>query len=117
MGNNNGPAVIENNFITNCCISKDDGGGIYTGWQIDTTALGVGGTVIRKNVIMHTRSSNGGTPSKGYNPGQGIYIDDYGHDITIDGNIAAFCVDNGIFLHNTRRIKVRNNTLFDNISD
>ncbi|MBL8025675.1 MAG: right-handed parallel beta-helix repeat-containing protein [Fibrobacteres bacterium] len=114
LRNGYGAALIEQNYITNCCISKDDGGGIYTGWQIDTTASGVAGTVIRKNVIMNTRSSNDGTPNKGYHPGQGIYIDDYGHDITIEGNTTAFCVDNGIFLHNTRRIKVRDNTMFDN---
>ncbi len=112
---NNGSALIEYNHISNCCLSKDDGAGIYTGWQSDTFATGSAGTLIRRNIVLATQCANNGTPHPAYFPGQGIYIDDYGHDITIDENTVTGCVDRGIFLHNTRRITTQNNTLVNNL--
>ncbi|MBL8029315.1 MAG: right-handed parallel beta-helix repeat-containing protein [Fibrobacteres bacterium] len=112
----NANCILEYNHITNCCLTKDDGAGIYAGWQATRTETGAAGTIIRKNIVTHTRSSIEGTPNKDYKPGEGIYIDDRGHDITIEDNTTAHCANNGIFLHNAKNIIVRRNNCFNNAS-
>ena len=59
--------LIENNFIRHCCLTKDDGGGIYTGWQSDSAQTGCR-TVIRDNIVLGSQSAPEGTPDVGYTP-------------------------------------------------
>lgn len=106
--------LIEYNFLQNCCLSKDDGGGIYTGWQSDRTAPGASGTIIRRNIVLNTRSAPESNPDLGYTPGEGIYVDDQGHDITITENTAADCSNHGFFLHNNKNMRVSNNVSYNN---
>jgi parallel beta-helix repeat protein len=110
-GTNN---TIMHNFITRCCVSKDDGAGIYTGYQDSAMETGSAGTTITENIILNTRSANDGTPDAGYTPGEGIYIDDYGHDITITGNTTAGCANHGIYLHHNKNITVKGNISYNN---
>jgi len=95
-------------------LTKDDGGGIYTGWQSDSTQTGSAGTVIRRNIVLSSQSAPAGTPDVGYTPGEGIYIDDYGHDVSIIQNTTAYCANHGIFLHHNRNITVSGNVSYDN---
>ena len=106
--------LIENNFIRHCCLTKDDGGGIYTGWQSDSAQTGSAGTVIRDNIVVGSQSAPEGTPDVGYTPGEGIYIDDYGHDVSIIRNTTAGCANHGIFLHHNRNIIVSGNVSYNN---
>ena len=106
--------LIENNVIRHCCLTKDDGGGIYTGWQSDSTQTGSAGTIIRGNIVLSSQSAPAGTPDVGYTPGEGIYIDDYGHDVSIIQNTTAYCANHGIFLHHNRNITVSGNVSYDN---
>jgi parallel beta-helix repeat protein len=106
--------MITRNFITRCCVSKDDGAGIYTGWQASASETGSAGTTIVENIVLDTRCAADGTPDIGYTPGEGIYIDDYGHDITIAGNTMAGCANHGIFLHHNKNITARNNVSYNN---
>jgi hypothetical protein len=106
--------LIENNFVRHCCLTKDDGAGIYTGWQSDSTQIGSAGTIIRKNIVLGSQSAPAGTPDIAYTPGEGIYIDDYGHDVSIIQNTTADCVNHGIFLHHNRNITVSGNISYNN---
>ena len=106
--------VLEYNFIRYSCLSKDDGAGIYAGWQGDRTSPGSAGTVIRNNIVFYTQSAPEGTPDQGYTPGEGIYMDDHGHDIQITGNTTAHCANHGFFLHNNTRIRVAGNVSYNN---
>jgi len=106
--------IIENNLISHCCLSKDDGAGIYTGWQSDAVQNGSAGTIIRRNIVFSTQSANAGTPDKGYTPGEGIYLDDHGHDITIAENTTFDCSNHGIFIHNNKNTRVYGNVSYNN---
>jgi parallel beta-helix repeat protein len=106
--------LIENNLISHCCLSKDDGAGIYSGWQSDAVQNGSAGTIIRRNIVFSTQSANAGTPDKGYTPGEGIYLDDHGHDITIAENTTFDCSNHGIFIHNNKNTRVYGNVCYNN---
>lgn len=113
--------IIEYNLVKNCCLCKDDGGGIYAGWQSDESQAGSAGTIIRRNIVLNTQFAPEGTPDiAGYPPLSGltaaeaVYIDDYGHDITITENTLANCAHRGIYLHNNKNITITNNILYNN---
>ncbi|MBL8027757.1 MAG: right-handed parallel beta-helix repeat-containing protein [Fibrobacteres bacterium] len=117
ISNGGGPALIEKNHIQNCCITKDDGAAIYAGFQMDTGSAGIGGTIIRNNIVLSSRHAKDGVDFPywlSYYKSHGIYIDDYGHDITIENNTAADCAGYGFMLHNSRRIQARGNIAVNN---
>ena len=105
--------VIKNNSITNFCTVKDDGAGIYT-W--------IGTPTIRRRVeIIGNVVGNGnlkrvglGTPHPDRVHVSGIYLDSRSNNVTIDDNTVFNCGNFGIFLHNTKNDRVRNNNLYDN---
>jgi hypothetical protein len=99
---------IVNNTISNFCLIKDDGAGIYT-WGNET-----GGNVIEGNVVLHGRGSGDGTTNTTQRYAHGIYIDDRSADVTIKANTVAFCASSGIFIHNAKRLEISGNTLFGN---
>jgi parallel beta-helix repeat protein len=99
---------IKDNIISNFCLIKDDGAGIYT-W----------GNVQKGNVVEGNRISNGIGSGKGsVSPMQqlahGIYIDDRSSDVTIKDNVISYCSGSGIFLHNAKSISVLNNRVYSN---
>ena len=105
--------VIKNNSITNFCIVKDDGAGIYT-W--------IGTPTIRRRVEIignvvgdgNLRRVGLGTPHPERVHVSGIYLDSRSNNVTIDDNTVYNCGNFGIFLHNTKNDRVRNNNLYDN---
>jgi hypothetical protein len=101
-----GSTSIRNNSISNFCLIKDDGGGIYT-WE---NAHG-------NNTIEGNRISNGMGAGEGtINPTQlfasGIYIDDRSSHVLIKNNEVSNCATSGIFLHNAKVITIISNRLF-----
>jgi len=105
---------IEYNHVNNCCLSKDDGAGIYSGWQGDRVQTGSAGTIIRRNIVLNTRSAPEGTSNPNYQPGEGIYLDDRGHDVTISENTIAHCANHGIFIHNNKNTQILYNIVYNN---
>ena len=105
--------VIKNNSVTNFCTVKDDGAGIYT-W--------IGTPTIRQRVeIIGNVVGDGnlkrvglGTPHPERVHVSGIYLDSHSNNVTIDDNTVYNCGNFGIFLHNTKNDRVRNNNLYDN---
>lgn len=99
---------IKNNTITNFCLTKDDGGGIYT-WK--NTG---GDNIIEGNIIRGGLGSGDGTINKDESYASGIYIDDHSSELVIKNNVASKCAMAGIFIHNAHNIKLVGNTLYSN---
>ncbi len=99
---------IRNNFINHSNMVRDDGGGIYTGYQNQT------GKIIDGNVVLNSVGNvNGGGQGKEL-AGYGIFIDDFGCNINITNNTVANCINAGINLHDTKNVTVNNNTVYNN---
>lgn len=94
--------TIRNNFITNTCLTKTDGGAIYTARA--TGAANFGRRIIG-NICLRSPSSNG----------QGIYMDDNATQVQVEGN-TTYGFSLGIYIHNGHEINVRNNVSYANRS-
>lgn len=103
-----GHTQIKNNVVSNFCMMKDDGAGIYT-WGNE-----FGDNVIEGNIVLNGVGSGAGTTNPSQRFASGIYIDDRSSDILIKNNTVAYCATAGIFLHNVKKITVSGNTLFGN---
>lgn len=101
--------LIEYNFIENTCLMKGDGGGIYT-TQPGTNPTT--GSVVRHNIIINTEGSNQGYTSR-VQFGEGIYIDESAHGVTVEHNTVYKSANAGIKLHKTDANIVRHNTIID----
>jgi parallel beta-helix repeat protein len=99
---------IKNNTITNFCLIKDDGGGIYT-WK--NTG---GDNIIEGNTIRDGQGSGNGTINKEESYASGIYLDDHSSEIVVKNNVVSKCSMAGIFLHNAHNIQLVGNTLYSN---
>lgn len=102
--------IIKNNVISNYCIVKDDGGGLYA-WSNGTTK-----NYSRKligNIVMNAIGAPEGCPWSGV-AAEGIYMDERSYNVDIIGNTIYRCGNNGIYIHNSSQIMVRNNTVYDN---
>jgi parallel beta-helix repeat protein len=87
--------LIKNNYVNGYCTVITDGGGIYT-WHSTSP-----GNRIVGNIVLNSRDD------------LGIYIDDESEQIEIYGNTTAFN-GVGIFIHNSRYIRVLNNLCYNN---
>lgn len=106
--------TIRNNYINYHDFVKDDGGGIYT--QTANPLLANANRRITGNIVINGPGANEGTPSPAYVPASGIYMDDNTDHVEIDSNTAANNAIAGIYLHNAQDITIRNNLLFNNLS-
>ncbi len=108
--NNN--SKVKNNFITNFCSVKDDGGGIYT-YNIKSGFAS--GREVTDNIVLNGIGAGYGT--KDGNEGgsvQGIYIDDASTGVSVARNTIANMPSSGIYLHNVQNIDVSQNTMYNN---
>lgn len=104
--------LIKNNYIDTFCTILDDGAGIYT-WT------GFSGNIffnrrIIQNVVMNGVGAGEGTNNLDYLPAEGIYLDDNSANVEISGNTIANCANSGIYVHNSNKFSIKNNTLFNN---
>jgi hypothetical protein len=100
--------VIRDNYVSDFCIVKDDGAGIYPG-----PGSGARKTQVLNNTVINGRTALEGTPYN-VNATWGIYVDDNGHDIEISQNCVSEMPSSGIFLHNAYNVQVINNRLQNN---
>jgi parallel beta-helix repeat protein len=98
--------LIRNNVISNFCMVKDDGGGIYTG--------GAGSS--RKLIGNMVHNAIGAPEGADWNFGNahGIYMDDAASNVDILNNTIFNCVDKGIVIHNANHIHVKGNNVYNN---
>jgi parallel beta-helix repeat protein len=103
-----GSTSIKNNLVSNFCMSKDDGAGIYT-WGNSYRE-----NLIEGNIVLHGAGCGVGTNDPDQVWAHGIYIDDRSSDINVVNNTIAYCGTDGVFIHNAKRISIQGNTLFAN---
>lgn len=102
--------VIQNNVISNYCMTKDDGGGIYTwntGSPINYSRKVIG------NILFNAIGAPEGSGWEGV-AAEGIYMDDRSPNVDIIGNTVFNCGNFGIFLHNSNHINVKKNIVYNN---
>ena len=97
---------IRNNLVKNYGFLRDDGGGIYTGFQGET------GKIIDGNIVLNSIGNLRGVGSND-KASNGIYMDGLTDSATVTNNTVAHIVSAGIFLNNNRGMNVHNNTVFD----
>ena len=102
---------ILNNFVNYSCLIKGDGGGIYT-YMGEKGTTHIGRQIIG-NIILNSIGNREGVTGK-KTQAQGIYLDGYSTDVDIMDNTVANCSDYGIFIHGSKNIKIKDNTLFNN---
>ncbi len=104
--------LVENNFVTNWCSVKDDGGGIYTYSGNITNTNGI----IRNNIVVNTNGAWPGCEAYSYEAfgkSHGIYLDNGTQNVEISGNTVANCSGAGIFA-SKKNCQVLNNTFYNN---
>ncbi len=97
---------VRNNFVNHSCLVRDDGAGIYTGFTGET------GKVIDGNIVLNSMGIASGTAGTEIHC-SGIYIDDYGNNMTISNNTVANSSSAGIFIHNSTNIDIKSNTVYN----
>ena len=104
--------MMRYNIISNYCMVKDDGGGIYT-WGNRTGHPFVERKII-SNIVRNAIGAGHGTSDTLRVSSEGIYIDDQSSNVEIFGNTVYKCGNIGIFIHNANHVLVRNNLVYDN---
>jgi hypothetical protein len=96
------------NYVRNFCMTLDDGGGIYWGYQSTQTAHF--GNLIQYNIVK-----DGHNPYKGTSATSalvhGIYLDDNANGVRVWDNTVTNVMGAGIFLHNVWASSFLRNTL------
>ena len=100
--------LIERNILSNHGLSKNDNGFIQF-WGEYTHH-----NTIKENICFNGFGNTDGMPyeEKGNFSSNGIYFDDFCHDITIIGN-TVYNSNNGIFIQSCQNMIVRDNITFD----
>lgn len=114
-------SLIKNNYVTNYCFIKNDGGGIYTWNNVrdnngNLSAITYYGNKIIGNVVMYAGNADAGTiytEAGGTYGSHGIYCDGNSRNIEVSGNTVAYN-GKGIFLHDNQNMDVKNNIVFNN---
>ncbi|MEJ7913212.1 MAG: right-handed parallel beta-helix repeat-containing protein, partial [Chitinophagaceae bacterium] len=107
-----GNILIKNNLVDGYCLTKDDGGGVYT-YTNPANPIYTGRRIIG-NIIINGTGAGAGTNDPNYFPAMGIYLDDNTSGIEVSDNTVANVGYHGIFFHNTHDILVKNNTFYNN---
>jgi len=101
--------LVEKNYIRNVCLTTDDGGATYCANRNFPANQGVVGSIIRDNIVMLSKGNGDGASKTDHRPANGIYLDDFTHDVTVIGNTVAYCSGWGYQLHNSVDCRIVNN--------
>jgi parallel beta-helix repeat protein len=107
-GNN---TIVRNNFVSNFCMTKFDGGGLYT--FISFTGQPATGQQLIGNVIINGIGNVEGTTHV-IPLVHGIYLDEGTSHVNIKGNTIANNSYSGIYYHSSYNNNVLNNTVYNN---
>jgi parallel beta-helix repeat protein len=114
IGFNGSNTLIKNNLVDGFCLSKGDGGGIYS--YTGNSNPGYKNRKVTGNIIRNGHGAREGTPLQGSDlpaPAEGIYIDDNSNNISVTHNTVYQISDKGIYLHNAQNIEISDNLVFD----
>ena len=103
---------VEHNYVTNFCLVKDDGGGIYS---YTNTKIPGQDITIRHNVVGKAGNDRVrlGTTAPNRTIAYCYYLDGRTSDVDLQGNTAYQGLGAGIYLHNTTDSRITNNHVFD----
>ncbi len=104
-------STIRQNLITNFCMTKSDGGGIYlwNGAQLQTDSI-----YIQSNIIHNGIGTRGALPDTIFSGAHGIFLDDCVKGADITDNTIMNCQGLGIYLHAVSNVNVMRNNCFNN---
>jgi parallel beta-helix repeat protein len=97
--------TIANNYISNTCLTKDDGAGIYF---FKSNRI-----IVKNNVITNSIGNGISTSKQNSTFAPGIYLDDSSSYCNINNNTIVNS-DYGIFVHNSFNNTIVNNILYNN---
>ena len=100
---------IRYNYINNYCFVKDDGGGIYSWANNNTTYVNRN---IYNNIILNAKGAPFGTFGKS-GEAKGIYLDGGSFNVNIYNNSIAHIARTGLLMNNIQNVKLNGNTVYD----
>ncbi|MEZ0542966.1 PA14 domain-containing protein [Fibrella arboris] len=103
--------TIQRNQISNFCVTKSDGSGLYI-WNGNQQPMG--DIRILSNVVYNGIGASDGSPGGAYSGANGIYLDDCTTNIEVAGNSVYNCKGLGFYLHGSSNITLTGNTSFNN---
>jgi len=102
--------LVKNNTVSNFCLIKSDGGGIYT-WDGDQKNRT--NEIITGNILLGCTTYS--VPVSNIRPHvDGIYLDDCSRGLTVSNNTIANCINSGIYLHGANNVIVTGNSCYNN---
>ncbi|AUD01461.1 PA14 domain-containing protein [Spirosoma pollinicola] len=104
-------ATVRYNQVSNFCLTKSDGGGIYT-WN--GSRANVGDLHIISNIVFSGIGAPEGTRGGAYSGANGIFLDDCSQNVEVANNTSFGSKGMGIFLRGVSSISVKGNTTFNN---
>jgi hypothetical protein len=110
-------ALIYRNYVSNFCLVKTEGGGIYTviGAYLPDSYSNDG--IIRGNIIVNGEDYGvNGTPDTD-ETAAGIFLDNQAEHLTLDSNTISNCMFAGIVFNDARTILYTDNTILNNIGN
>ena len=100
---------IRFNFINNYCIVKDDGGGIYS-WANNNSSFV--NRSIYNNIVLNAKGDPFGTSGRTAEA-KGIYLDGGSINVNIYNNSIAHIARTGLLLNNAQEVKLNGNTVYN----
>ncbi|WP_198174800.1 right-handed parallel beta-helix repeat-containing protein [Spirosoma arboris] len=103
--------IFRQNQLSNFCMTKSDGGGIYlwNGAQLPMHTIRIESNIIQKGV-----GTFGGLSGTVLSGAHGIYLDDCVEEANLVENTIFGCNGLGIYMHSINNVNVTRNTCFDN---
>ena len=103
--------TIQHNQISNFCLTKSDGSGIYI-WNGNRQPMGA--IRILSNIVSNGVGAPEGAPVSGHSGANGIYLDDCTTNIEVSSNSVFNCRGLGFYLHGSSNIRLTENTAYNN---
>jgi|GEM_PF-5280394 len=109
--------TMEYNVISNCGLTKNDLGGIYS-WENfniqNPDTIAGSNAYIRRNIIYSVGGNLAGTPANNGIIAHGIYLDDGCWRYRITENTVYNVTGSGIFVQSSQYTRIDNNLLYNN---
>lgn len=111
----NGKNFVKYNYVNEFCLTKNDGGGIYTSCNVTAPEYVYGNEMNKGSVVQYNTILNGrGVTTNVTANTNGIYLDESSGGITVNNNNIGYCSGWGLFWHKGNSHVARNNVLFAN---